>query len=1066
MVVTNAHAPRSYQGVVVSSTFKDLEKHRAVVTEALRMHELFAIDMKDHLADPDDDEISVSLKMVQKAAAYIGIISHRYGTIYECPERNPQNHSISRMEFEKAQDLGLPTLIFVMSENHLVKPGEIESDPEKRKKLEAYRDLARKGRIYESFDNMQDFTKKAINAVAQLRRYLDDHDLRLVPSAPPAPVQPDPIPKPPAFYAEPAYLGSHEFVGRRDQLETLNEWALPADSHPVLLFEAIGGSGKSMLTWEWVRNHAPSVRKGTKEDWAGRFWYSFYERGAIMADFCQRALAYMTSQPLEELRKKKTAELVPQLLHELQARPWLLILDGLERVLVAYHRIDAAQLRDEEAGKTDEIAERDVCAAIRPEDDELLRLLATAGQSKLLLTSRLIPRVLLNQARQPIPGVQRVPLAGLRPIDAEALFRACGVTGDSTGIQTYLKTHCDCHPLTIGVLAGLVNDYLPDRGNFDLWATGPEGGSRLNLAQLDLVQKRNHILLAAIAALSPESRQLLSMIALLSEAIDYDTLKALNPHLPPEIKEVPVPEKPEEGWYWEDMSDEEKEKARSGYPDALERRAEYEQAVQARLRSPQYLAASKRLMATIRDLESRGLLQYDAQAKHYDLHPVVRGVAAGGLAQTEKETYGQRVVDHFSSQPHNPYDQAETLEDVRDGLRVVQTLLQMGRFSQAFEAYRGNLAHALLFNLEAHVEIVALLWPFFPNGWGTLPLQVGKFEGGYLAVTAADSLGRLGQDTEELAASSSALAACLELKDWVNFCAAISRLSACWTGRGRPVKVDICSQFALDVASLIDDSEVLFGARLDRFRQLARLGKWPEAEAMWQSLDPMGRQWSRVAYRPGNAESVYALSRFWKGELSDVELVRAEHLAREGRNRAVIRFLHQLRGEWQMEQQLWELAAESLHEAVRMARAVSQNDAKAETLLALTKFRLGQLPHPRHEAERLANAPWVSNLALADLWFAIGDQEQATKSAFASYRRAWADGDPFVHRYELNKSRALLEQLGAEIPKLPPYDPSKDEKLPWEDAVVAAIEELRAEKAAEAAAKEAEGEEQRPTENP
>ena len=193
--------------------------------------------------------------------------------------------------------------------------------------------------------------------------------------------------------------------------------------------------------------------KGTKDDWAGRFWYSFYERGAIMADFCQRALAYMTGQPLEELRKKKTAELAPQLLHQLQARPWLLILDGLERVLVAYHRIDAAQLRDEEAGKTDEIAQRDVCAAIRPEDDELLRQLAAAAPSKLLLTSRLIPRVLLNQASQPIPGVQRVPLPGLRPADAEALFRACGVTGDSTAIQTYLKTHCDCHPLTIGVLA-------------------------------------------------------------------------------------------------------------------------------------------------------------------------------------------------------------------------------------------------------------------------------------------------------------------------------------------------------------------------------------------------------------------------------------------------------------------------------------------------------------------------------------------------------------------------------------------------------------------------------------
>ena len=1061
MVVADSHAPDAYQGVMVSSTFTDLEAHRDVVTEALRTHELFAIDMKDHLADPDDDEISVSLKMVQKASAYIGIISHRCGTIYECPERNPQDHSICRIEFEKAQDLGLPTLIFVMSKTHPVKVDEVEIDLEKRKKLEAYRDLAKKGRIYVPFDSMEDFTKKAINAVAKLRRYLDDQGPRPGPNVPPAPALSDPIPTPPAFYAEPAYLGSHEFVGRRDQLETLSEWALPADSHPVLLFEAIGGSGKSMLTWEWVRNHAPSVRKGTKEDWAGRFWYSFYERGAIMADFCQRALAYMTGQPLEELRKKKTAELAPQLLHQLQARPWLLILDGLERVLVAYHRIDAAQLRDEEAGKTDKIAQRDVCAAIRPEDDEFIRALTAATPSKLLLTSRLVPRVLLNQANQPIPGVQGVPLAGLRPADAEALFRACGVTGDSTAIQAYLTANCACHPLTIGVLAGLVNDYLPDRGNFDRWAADLGGGSRLNLAELDLVQKRNHILLAAVAALSRESRQLLSMFALLSEAVDYETLKALNPHLPSEIEEVPVPEKPEESWRWEFMSNERKEAIMKDYPAALQRRAAYEQAVQSRLHSQEFLAAPKRLADAIMDLESRGLLQYDAHAKHYDLHPVVRGVASGGLAQTEKETYGQRVVDHFSSRPHDPYEQAETLEDVRDGLHVVRTLVQMGRFQEACDSYRGELANALLFNLEAHAEIVALLLPFFRNGWGTLPSQVEKDDASYLANCAAGAFHYLDQTPEQLAALGSTLAAELELNNWSEVRTRLANLSAYWWGQNRLAKDDLCLRLALDMASLIDDQQGLFMARFHRFEQLACLGQFAKAEALWRKLDPMGREWSRAVYRPGQAEYSYALARFWQGDLQEKHLDRADQLAREGRGRQTIRSLHGLRGEWHLDQERWELAAESLHEAVRMARAVGQADAGAETQLALAKFRLGSLAEPRHEADQLAQLKEAPDRSLAELWLAIGDREQAKNHALAAYRRAWADGEPFVHRYELNKSRALLEQTGAEIPNLPPYDPAKDEKLPWEDAVVAAIEELRAENAAEA-----EGRGQTPIENP
>ena len=78
---------------------------------------------------------------------------------------------------------------------------------------------------------------------------------------PPARTAPEPadddIPAPPALYAEPRYIGSHAFVGRAAQLATLNDWAAPADAHPVLLFEAIGGTGKSMLTWEWITRHAP-----------------------------------------------------------------------------------------------------------------------------------------------------------------------------------------------------------------------------------------------------------------------------------------------------------------------------------------------------------------------------------------------------------------------------------------------------------------------------------------------------------------------------------------------------------------------------------------------------------------------------------------------------------------------------------------------------------------------------------------------------------------------------------------------------------------------------------------
>ena len=53
-----------------------------------------------------------------------------------------------------------------------------------------------------------------------------------------------------------------------------------------------------------------------------------------------------------------------------------------------------------------------------------------------------------------------------------------------------------------------------------------------------------------------------------------------------------------------------------------------------------------------------------------------------------------------------------------------------------------------------------------------------------------------------------------------------------------------------------------------------------------------------------------------------------------------------------------------------------------------------------------------------------------------------------MRRYELTQTTELLRQMNVPIPNLPPYDPAKDEKLPWEDEVRAAIEKLRAEKAA------------------
>jgi Arc/MetJ-type ribon-helix-helix transcriptional regulator len=544
-------------------------------------------------------------------------------------------------------------------------------------------------------------------------------------------------------------------------------------------------------------------------------------------------------------------------------------------------------------------------------------------------------------------------------------------------------------PIGHGILGGLMASYVPDAGNFDAWVKDPRGGGQLDLGSLDLIQKRNHILKAALGALSVEGRRVVSILALLSEAVDGATLSELNPEFSP-----------------------------------------------------------AKLAVVVNDLKARGLLQYEAHTRRYDLHPVVRSVAAGQLRTEEKAAWGRRAVDHFSARPHRPYDEAEIVDDVRDGLHVVRTLLKMGRYQQASDAYRSGLADALAFNLEANAETLSLLRPLFPHGWAALPASVDEGDAADLANAAAIALGAVGDPAGSLAAYGAALASDLRTSNWWAVATHAGNIGAELADQNRLAHEGRLLKYGLRVASLTGNQPQNFWVRVALFRNLATIGQSAEATAAWHQIEAMGRNWPRASYRPGNAEFRYAQFRFWQGDLEEKNLARPESLAQAAKNREVIRWVYGLRGAWLIERGEWAKACESLREAVSMARAVGQIDARAETQMALAQFHLGQLDEPRHTAEQLANAANVSHRALADLWLAIGDHDQTKKHGLAAYNWAWADGEPYVRRYELNKARAILETVGAEIPNLPPYDPAKADKFPCEDELAAAIERLEAEKKA------------------
>jgi tetratricopeptide (TPR) repeat protein len=715
-------------------------------------------------------------------------------------------------------------------------------------------------------------------------------------------------------------------------------------------------------------------------------------------------------------------------------------------VLVAYQRADAAQLADEAMDEsTDPIEKRDPCTAIRPEDDELLRRLAAVARSKILVTSRLTPYALMNRSGMAVPGVRREFLKGLRPSDAERMIGACGINGESKAIQRYLQSNCDCHPLVIGVLAGLINAYPPDPGNFNRWVDDPRHSGALDLGKLDLAQRKTHILQAAIDALEPESRRLLQTLSMLKTGADYDMLKAFNPHLPPEPAKVEEPEDPEKGFCWEYADADELARETAHYSEQRAQHQAYLDALAARKNDPAVRAAPSKLDVTIRDLEKRGLLQFDRHERRYDLHPVVRGVAVGRMEGTETQELGQKVVDHFNSRPHNPWGQAETLADIEPGLEVVRVLLRMGNYKAAVDAYRGDLSDALFFNLGARAEILTLLQPIFPDGWNQDTVPLDDRTRSYILNNAGLALGDRFPD---LACQllEGMIAVGLRMSDAGSIRTALSNLAVRSSNASHLAEAVRLRALAFDIAEASQDADDIFRARFDLYVVATTYDDRATAERLWQEISGMERPSNRAIYRQGAAESWHATYLFWRGELTEEILVQAETAAHGGHSRRFVKDLHEVRGEWCLRRGELSSAIEQLSHAVRMAREADDEDVFCEALLALARVRSGARFDARAEAERLSKAG-PRSIAVAELWRELGDRDRALDDALRAHQRYIGDGEPFVFRRHLDRTRALLTGLGAPLPEVPKYDPAKAKIYLWEKDVRAFIEKLKAERA-------------------
>lgn len=217
------------------------------------------------------------------------------------------------------------------------------------------------------------------------------------------------------------------FTGRVSERQELTTW-LADDTRPICALIAIGGMGKSALAWYWVKNDVLTAAQASSAFAVdGVMWWSFYEGESSFAKFIDEAFKYVSGQTTIDVTRFPTPyDRAQELRKQLQTKRVLFVLDGFERQLRAYARLDAAYKPDdtiepsqEERACVDPIAAR-----------WLSDIAAGTTRAKVLFTTRLMAHDLEDRAGDALAGVLKRELKELPRDDAVKFMRQQGVTAD------------------------------------------------------------------------------------------------------------------------------------------------------------------------------------------------------------------------------------------------------------------------------------------------------------------------------------------------------------------------------------------------------------------------------------------------------------------------------------------------------------------------------------------------------------------------------------------------------------------------------------------------------------
>ena len=459
----------------------------------------------------------------------------------------------------------------------------------------------------------------------------------------------------PVLVAPPySLLQSERVIGRKRELELLNDWLteLPiANENPCYIIQGIGGMGKSALSWSWFLDSNQLIPL------EGRMWWSFYDNNNF-SDFVDTLYYYVLNISMKEIEVHKAQHTEHLLFNQLinSTGSYLVVLDGLERILQAYDSVDPYHKLD-----SMEIKSKNGAQPIRAGDGKLLLELLNAPNFKFLISTRLIPSFFVKAGNKLRDGVLLTELDGLNDEDALALWFSLGMNKeiDDTPLLKYFNQFQN-YPLLIKVLAGFVSRTIVYRehGTFSKWLEHSPHSDVFAL-KLNIIQTKSHILDIALRALDEKAYSILYKMAVFKLNIKYAVL-------------------------WD-------------------------------LSKKDFNYSESDFQASLNELEGRCLIGWDELTHTYDMHPVIRGIVWTNLAQdATKEAALHSVEDFISTVIKN--EQSGSEGNIRNAellLVLFGNYISQGKYEAALKILQERLNDLLLSDAyySYFMECMDLLFP-------------------------------------------------------------------------------------------------------------------------------------------------------------------------------------------------------------------------------------------------------------------------------------------------------------------------------------------------------------------